>query len=73
MRIFPLPPPATSTHLHEDGAVAASLILVSLVHRLFLNLLPVSFQFPVSSFGLHESGKETSAGPFFLFLFFSLF
>lgn len=30
---------------------------------LFLNLLPVSFQLPVSSFGLQEGDKETSQTP----------
>lgn len=54
-----LPPAPQHTHLHEDGALTGDLILVSLMQRLFLNLLPVSFQFPVSSFGLQEGDKET--------------
>lgn len=59
------PPALTTQHtyLHEDGALTGCLILVSLVHRLFLNLLPVSFQFPVSSFGLQGGKKETSEFP----------
>lgn len=59
----PPAPTAQHTYLHEDGALTGCLILVSLMHGLFLNLLPVSFQFPVSSFGLQEDDKEMSAFP----------
>lgn len=62
MRTFlqPCPP---NTHLHEDRALTGSLILVSLVQGLFLNLLPVGFQFPVSSFGLQEGDMGISEAP----------
>lgn len=59
----PPAPTAQHTYLHEDGALTGCLIVVSLMHGLFLNLLPVSFQFPVSSFGLQEDDKEMSAFP----------
>lgn len=53
-------PHRRSTHLQEDRSLTGSLILVSLVQGLFLNLLPVGFQFPVSSFGLRESDKGSA-------------
>lgn len=55
-----LAPPPQYTHLHEDRALTGSLVLVSLMQGLSLNLLPVSFQFPVSSFGLQEGAEEIS-------------
>lgn len=67
MRIFPpnlsSHPCLPNTHLHEDCALTGSLILVSLVQGLFLNLLPVSFQFAVRSFGLQEGDTETAETP----------
>lgn len=65
MRMFSAPhlPHRPAAYLHEDGALTGCLILVSLMHRLFLNLLPVSFQFPISSFGLQGGNKETSELP----------
>lgn len=53
-------PPPQHTHLHEDRALTGRLVLVSLLQGLPLNLLPVSFQFPVSSFGLQEGRRGIS-------------
>lgn len=67
MRILPLNPRSCphhqGTHLQEDRSLTGSLILVSLVQGLFLNLLPVCFQLPVSSFGLQESDKGSAEQP----------
>ena len=67
MRILPLNlrscPHHQGTHLQEDRSLTGSLILVSLVQGLFLNLLSVCFQLPVSSFGLQESDKGSAEQP----------
>lgn len=64
IRISPPNPslaPTTSWHLHKHRPLTGGLILVSLLQGLLLYLLPVRFQFAVSSFGLQESDKENSA------------